>query len=142
MPLVSKAVNHSIAVTNSRVLVCSAGDRDQIGWDEAFFVICAQSAWCIIIPQSKSNKGLPLALNKPKGGGNNGDTYMLQVSVRDNNVDQALRVMKKKMQREGMFREMRAKEFYEKPSVKKAKAKKEAIKRIKKLARKKAEREG
>jgi len=49
---------------------------------------------------------------------------MLQVSVRDNNVDQALRVMKKKMQREGMFREMRAKEFYEKPSVKKAKAKK------------------
>jgi small subunit ribosomal protein S21 len=46
------------------------------------------------------------------------------------------------MQREGMFREMRAKEFYEKPSVKKAKAKKEAIKRIKKLARKKAEREG
>ena len=67
---------------------------------------------------------------------------MLQVSVRDNNVDQALRVMKKKMQREGMFREMRAKEFYEKPSVKKAKATKEAIKRIKKLARKKAEREG
>ena len=67
---------------------------------------------------------------------------MLQVSVRDNNVDQALRVMKKKMQREGMFREMRAKEFYEKPSVKKAKDKKEAIKRIKKLARKKAEREG
>ena len=43
---------------------------------------------------------------------------MLQVSVRDNNVDQALRVMKKKMQREGMFREMRAKEFYEKPSEK------------------------
>ncbi|MDG2190235.1 MAG: 30S ribosomal protein S21, partial [Paracoccaceae bacterium] len=38
----------------------------------------------------------------------------MQVSVRDNNVDQALRVMKKKMQREGMFREMRAKEFYEK----------------------------
>ena len=83
-----------------------------------------------------------MAANKPKGKSNNGDTHMLQVSVRDNNVDQALRVMKKKMQREGMFREMRAKEFYEKPSVKKAKAKKEAIKRIKKLARKKAEREG
>jgi len=90
----------------------------------------------------RSNKGLPIAANKPKGESNNGDTHMLQVSVRDNNVDQALRVMKKKMQREGMFREMRAKEFYEKPSVKKAKAKKEAIKRIKKLARKKAEREG
>ena len=85
---------------------------------------------------------MPIAVNKPKGEDNNGETHMLQVSVRDNNVDQALRVMKKKMQREGMFREMRAKEFYEKPSVRKAKAKKEAIKRIKKLARKKAEREG
>ena len=45
---------------------------------------------------------------------------MLHVDVRENNVDQALRVLKKKMQREGLLREMRAKEFYEKPSVKKA----------------------
>ena len=44
---------------------------------------------------------------------------MLHVDVRDNNVDQALRVLKKKMQREGLLREMRTKEFYEKPSVKK-----------------------
>jgi len=44
---------------------------------------------------------------------------MLHVDVRENNVDQALRVLKKKMQREGLLREMRAKEFYEKPSVKK-----------------------
>ena len=44
---------------------------------------------------------------------------MLHVDVRDNNVDQALRVLKKKMQREGLLREMRAKEFYEKPFVKK-----------------------
>ena len=44
---------------------------------------------------------------------------MLRVDVRENNVDQALRVLKKKMQREGLLREIRAKEFYEKPSVKK-----------------------
>jgi small subunit ribosomal protein S21 len=40
----------------------------------------------------------------------------LQVFVRDNNVDQALRVLKKKMQREGVFREMRRRKAYEKPS--------------------------
>jgi small subunit ribosomal protein S21 len=57
---------------------------------------------------------------------------MLHVDVRDNNVDQALRVLKKKMQREGLLREMRAKEFYEKPSVKKARQAKEAIKRKRK----------
>ena len=54
---------------------------------------------------------------------------MLHVDVRDNNVDQALRVLKKKMQREGLLREMCAKEFYEKPSVKNARQAKEAIKR-------------
>jgi ribosomal protein S21 len=40
----------------------------------------------------------------------------LQVFVRDNNVDQALRVLKKKMQREGVFREMKRRRFFEKPS--------------------------
>ena len=60
---------------------------------------------------------------------------MLHVDVRDNNVDQALRVLKKKMQREGLLREMRAKEFYEKPSVKKARQAKEAIKRKRKADR-------
>jgi small subunit ribosomal protein S21 len=39
-----------------------------------------------------------------------------QVFVRDNNVDQALRVLKKKMRREGVFREMKRRRFYEKPS--------------------------
>ena len=60
---------------------------------------------------------------------------MLHVDVRENNVDQALRVLKKKMQREGLLREMRAKEFYEKPSVKKALQAKEAIKRKRKADR-------
>jgi small subunit ribosomal protein S21 len=65
----------------------------------------------------------------------------MQVSVRDNNVDQALRVLKKKLQSEGVFREMRLKEYFEKPSVRKAREQKEAVSRQRKLARKKAERE-
>ena len=60
---------------------------------------------------------------------------MLHVDVRDNNVDQALRVLKKKMQREGLMREMRTKEFYEKPSIKKARQAKEAVKRARKSDR-------
>jgi small subunit ribosomal protein S21 len=66
----------------------------------------------------------------------------LQVLVRDNNIDQALRVLKKKMQREGVFREMRQRRSYEKPSDRKTREKSEAIRRARKLARKKAQREG
>ncbi|AUR08018.1 UNVERIFIED_CONTAM: hypothetical protein GTU68_027728 [Idotea baltica] len=66
----------------------------------------------------------------------------MQVSVRDNNVDQALRVLKKKLQREGIFREMKLKEHFEKPSEKRLREKGEAIRRARKLARKKLEREG
>ncbi len=66
----------------------------------------------------------------------------MQVTVRDNNVDQALKVLKKKMQREGLFREMRQRKFYEKPSEKRARQKGEAIRRARKLARKRAQREG
>jgi small subunit ribosomal protein S21 len=67
---------------------------------------------------------------------------VLQVLVRDNNVDQALRVLKKKMQREGLFREMKARSAFEKPSEKRAREKAEAIRRQRKLARKKLQREG
>ena len=66
----------------------------------------------------------------------------MQVVVRDNNVDQALKVLKKKMQREGIFREMKLKDAYEKPSVKKAREQAEAVRRARKLARKKLQREG
>jgi len=66
----------------------------------------------------------------------------VQVVVRDNNVDQALRALKKKMQREGIFREMKLRNYYEKPSEKRAREKAEAIRRARKLARKKAQREG
>ena len=61
----------------------------------------------------------------------------MQVLVRDNNVDQALKALKKKMQREGIFREMKLRGHYEKPSEKKAREKAEAIRRARKLARKK-----
>lgn len=66
----------------------------------------------------------------------------MQVLVRDNNVEQALRVLKKKMQREGLFREMKARSAYEKPSEKKTREKAEAVRRTRKMARKKLQREG
>ncbi len=70
------------------------------------------------------------------------DLYQVQVLVRDNNVDQALKALKKKMQREGIFREMKLRGHYEKPSEKKARQKAEAVRRARKLARKKLQREG
>ena len=66
----------------------------------------------------------------------------VQVLVRDNNVDQALKVLKKKMQREGVFREMKLRGHYEKPSERRVREKAEAIRRARKLARKKMQREG
>ncbi len=62
----------------------------------------------------------------------------MQVIVRDNNVDQALRVLKKKMQREGVFREMKRRRSYEKPSEKRTREKSDAVRRARKLARKQA----
>jgi small subunit ribosomal protein S21 len=66
----------------------------------------------------------------------------LQVFVRDNNVDQALKVLKKKMQREGIFRELKRRKAYEKPSERKTREKAEAVRRARKAARKQAQREG
>ena len=66
----------------------------------------------------------------------------MQVFVRDNNVDQALRILKKKMQREGVFREMKQRRFYEKPSARVTREKSEAVRRARKAARKQAIREG
>ena len=64
----------------------------------------------------------------------------MQIFVRDNNVEQALRVLKKKMQREGVFREMKRRRFYEKPSERTTREKAEAVRRARKLARKKLQR--
>jgi small subunit ribosomal protein S21 len=66
----------------------------------------------------------------------------VQVFVRDNNVDQALKILKRKMQREGVFREMRLHRQYEKPSERRNREKSEAIRRARKVARKKLQREG
>jgi len=66
----------------------------------------------------------------------------LQVLVRDNNVDQALRVLKKKMQREGVFREMKKRRYFEKPSERATREKSEAVRRRRKLARKQEVRDG
>ena len=66
---------------------------------------------------------------------------MVQVVVRENNVDQALKALKKKMQRESIFREMKMRRHYEKPSEKRAREKAEAIRRTRKLERKRLSRE-
>jgi small subunit ribosomal protein S21 len=67
---------------------------------------------------------------------------VLQVFVKDNNIDQALRVLKKRLQREGLFREMKRRRAYEKPSERRIRERAEAVRRRNKLARKKAVSEG
>ncbi len=62
--------------------------------------------------------------------------------MKDNNIEKAMRAMKKKMQREGVFREMKQRRAYEKPSEKKARLLNESTRRFKKLLRKKIEFEG
>lgn len=64
------------------------------------------------------------------------------VFVRDNNVDQALRMLKKKMQREGIFREIKLRRHFEKPSERRVREAAEAIRRARKLARKRIDRDG
>lgn len=66
----------------------------------------------------------------------------MQILVRDNNVDQALRALKKKLQREGVYREMKLRRHYEKPSEKRAREKAAAVRRARKLERKRMERDG
>jgi small subunit ribosomal protein S21 len=78
-----------------------------------------------------------IAISVPQTDGDS-----VQVHVRDNNVDQALKALKKKMQREGIFREMKLRNYYEKPSEKRAREKAEAVRRARKLARKRMQREG
>jgi small subunit ribosomal protein S21 len=68
--------------------------------------------------------------------------WLMQIIVRDNNVDQALRALKKKLQREGVYREMKLRRHYEKPSEKRAREKAAAIRRARKLERKRVERDG
>ena len=64
-----------------------------------------------------------------------GDFLTIVVNVKDNNVEQALRSLKKKMQREGLYKEMKLRKHYEKPSLRKAREKEESIRRVRKLKR-------
>ena len=66
----------------------------------------------------------------------------IEILVRDNNVDKALRVLKKKLQKDGLFRELRMRQFYEKPSTKRQRKFKESLRRIAKEKRLKRLREG
>jgi len=68
--------------------------------------------------------------------------FFMQILVRDNNVDQALRALKKKLQREGVYREMKLRRHFEKPSEKRAREKAAAVRRARKLDRKRVERDG
>lgn len=70
------------------------------------------------------------------------DGKIVEVIVRDNNVEQALKALKKKMQREGIFREMKLRRHYEKPCEKKAREKAESVRRARKLERKRVEKDG
>ena len=81
-----------------------------------------------------TQNGIPTNLWKEMRG--------VYVTVRDNNVEQALRVLKKKMQREGVFREMKNRRSYEKPSERRAREAAESTRRVRKLMRKRLEREG
>jgi len=89
-----------------------------------------------LVPKGPFRKCRPVASREPTGG------PVVQIFVRDNNVDQALKALKKKMQREGSFREMKRHVHYEKPSEKRARQKAEAVRRARKLARKRMQREG
>ena len=64
-----------------------------------------------------------------------GFNLTIEVIVKDNNIEQALRSLKKKMQREGLYKEMKLRKHYEKPSLRKAREKEESIRRVRKLNR-------
>lgn len=66
----------------------------------------------------------------------------MHIQVRDNNIEQAIRILKKKLQREGIIREMKMRRAYEKPSERRIREKTESLRRIRKLMRKRFEREG
>ncbi len=97
----------------------------------------ARMVWCDSLVKCQAERGFYRLKRTSKEV-----STIVQVVVRDNNVDQALKALKKKMQREGVFREMKLRRSYEKPSEKRAREKAEAIRRARKLARKRKEREG
>ena len=59
----------------------------------------------------------------------------IKIEVKDNNVEQAIRVLKRKLQREGFYKIIKMKSNYEKPSERKKRERQENIKRSKKIQR-------
>jgi ribosomal protein S21 len=104
--------------------------------------VLVSDASIVSLPGCANVTYLPDELKESPGNNEQRNGILVQVLVRDNNVDQALRALKKKMQREGIFREMKMRDYYEKPSQKRAREKAEAVRRVRKLARKRAQREG
>jgi small subunit ribosomal protein S21 len=66
----------------------------------------------------------------------------VEVTVIDNNVEHALRVLKKKMQREGIYKDMKIHRHFEKPSEKRARKRIDSLRRARKLSRKRHDRVG
>ena len=58
---------------------------------------------------------------------------VIKIEVKDNNIEQALRILKRKLQKDGFFKIIKLKNTYEKPSEKKKRIKQENIKRVKKI---------
>ena len=66
----------------------------------------------------------------------------MQVAVKNGNVERAMRTLKKKLQKEGLLRELKQKQYFEKPSAKRKRKKAEGIKRYQRNLKKKMERLG
>ena len=58
---------------------------------------------------------------------------VIKIEVKDNNIEQALKILKRKLQRDGFFKIIKLKDTYEKPSDKKKRIRQENIKRVKKI---------
>ena len=67
---------------------------------------------------------------------------MVTVTVKNGNVDRAMRTLKKKLQKEGLLKELKQRQFFEKPSAKRKRKKAEGIKRYQRALKKKQERLG
>ncbi len=62
----------------------------------------------------------------------------MEIKVYDDNLNKAMKVMKRKLQQDGFFRDMKRRRFYEKPSVRRKRKEAEAARRLRKKARKMA----
>ncbi len=66
----------------------------------------------------------------------------MKVIVKENNLEQSLRALKRKMQKEGLLREIKLRRYYEKPSEKRVRQEEESVRRYRKFLRKRLDREG